>query len=121
MLRRYDQPRKAADEQSDKWVIDRTAQVVVVPHGRPLELTNKEFRLLDFFDRRRGRIVLWDELRDENDPGLGTAVTEGTIRNLVFRVKTALMAAGLPFNPFRSVRGLGYIFLGLSDPSADGG
>lgn len=119
VLRRYSQPRKSADEQPGTWAIDRTAQVVTVPHGRPLELTNKEFRLLDFFDHRRGRIVLWDEMRDEPDLGLGPVVTEGTIRNLVFRIKTALMTAGLPFNPFRSVRGLGYIFLGLSEPPAD--
>jgi DNA-binding response OmpR family regulator len=81
--------------------------------GEDLELTAKEFDLLQLFVDREGRVLTRDSILDAVW-GHGYFGTSRTVDNFVQRLRAKL---DLPEDPrhFRTVRGIGYRFVGRDE------
>lgn len=90
--------------------IDRTRRLLLVD-GRPVRLAYREFELLDYLARQRGRTVSRTELLREvwrdRPPGAPEEVSERTVDTHIRRLRTKL---GGFANVVTTVRGRGYRF-----------
>jgi len=77
--------------------------------GRPLDLTALEFRLLETFVRRRGRVLSREQLIDAAW-GLGTFVTERVVDTHILNLRKKIEPVPAKPRYIRSVRGMGYRF-----------
>jgi DNA-binding response OmpR family regulator len=80
-------------------------------HGRAIDLTPLEFKLLGLFIRARGRVLSREQLVD-GAWGLGTFASERIVDNHIANLRRKIEPD--PANPryLRNVRGLGYRFDG---------
>jgi DNA-binding response OmpR family regulator len=104
-----------ADEPGSRrsWLIDLSRRALFAPDGTQVHLTSTEFELLAYLSARTGQTAPRAELYAAilRRPAYGS--DDRAIDNLVSRVRAAL-APFLPHhNPIKSMRGVGYIFVGL--------
>jgi DNA-binding response OmpR family regulator len=102
------------------WLIDLSRRALFAPDGTQVHLTSTEFELLAYLSARTGQTAPRAELYAAilRRPAYGS--DDRAIDNLVSRVRAAL-APFLPrHNPIKSMRGVGYIFVGL-EPGQPGG
>jgi DNA-binding response OmpR family regulator len=85
-------------------VLDETRRLVAVD-GRPVELTSREFSLLECLLRHPGHALSRDQLLDQAWP-LGVAVTPNTVDAFVTFLRRKLGPAGA--SRISTVRGIGY-------------
>jgi DNA-binding response OmpR family regulator len=95
------------------WLIDHAVRALFAPDGTRIDLTSTEFELLAYLSARAGeavpRLELYDAVLRRPPPGR----QDRAIDNLVSRVRLALAPAMGSHNPIKSMRGIGYIFVGL--------
>jgi len=84
-------------------VLDETRRLVTV-EGRPVELSPREFSLLECFLRHPGQALTRDQLLDHAWP-FGVAVTPNAVDAYVHYLRDKLGDAG---SMVRTVRGVGY-------------
>lgn len=84
-------------------VLDETRRLVTV-HGRPVELSPREFSLLECFLRHPDQALTRDQLLDHAWP-FGVAVTPNAVDAYVHYLRDKLGDAG---GMIRTVRGVGY-------------
>ncbi|MEQ1578696.1 MAG: phosphate regulon transcriptional regulator PhoB [Hyphomicrobium sp.] len=107
-LLRRSSPEKAADVlERSGIVLDRQAHRVT-RGTRELSLGPTEYRLLEFFMQRAGRVLSRSQLLD-NVWGRTSEVDERTVDVHVGRLRKAIVRGAEP-DPIRTVRGTGYIF-----------
>lgn len=102
------------------WLIDLARRALFAPDGTQVRLTSTEFELLAYLSERTGQTATRAELYAAilRRPAYGS--DDRAIDNLVSRLRAAL-APFLPrHNPIKSMRGIGYIFIGL-EPSPENG
>jgi two-component system, OmpR family, response regulator len=75
----------------------------------PIELTRREFALLEYLMRNPGQVLSRDQLREEVW-GAGFEPASNVVDIYVHYVRRKLTAAGMQKDPIRTVRGLGYAF-----------
>ncbi len=95
------------------WIIDLGRRTLITPGGAPVHLTSTEFELLAYLAARVGQTATRAELYAAilRRPPYGS--DDRAIDNLVSRVRAALAPFLLQHNPIKSMRGIGYIFVGL--------
>jgi DNA-binding response OmpR family regulator len=89
-------------------VVDPDRQKASI-NGKAVALTGREFDVLYFLARNKGRVFSRDQLLD-NVWGDETYVTDRTVDVRIHRVRTALESAGGRADWVRTVRGKGYSF-----------
>ena len=103
----------AESEDGPRWRIDLERRALFAPDGTPVHLTSTEFELLAFLSPRIGRPASRAELYDAILRRAPTGPEDRAIDNLVSRVRAALAPFLHAHNPIRSMRGIGYVFVGL--------
>lgn len=107
-LLRRSSPEKAADVLERSGInLDRQAHRVT-RGSREINLGPTEYRLLEFFMQRAGRVLSRSQLLD-NVWGRTSEVDERTVDVHVGRLRKAIVR-GNEIDPIRTVRGSGYIF-----------
>ena len=107
-LLRRSSPEKAADVlERSGIVLDRQAHRVT-RGSREINLGPTEYRLLEFFMQRAGRVLSRSQLLD-NVWGRTAEVDERTVDVHVGRLRKSIVRGNEP-DPIRTVRGSGYIF-----------
>lgn len=95
------------------WAMDVERRTLFAPDGTQVHLTSTEFELLAYLSARIGQTATRAELYGAilRRPPYGSE--DRAIDNLVSRVRAALTPFLLRHNPIKSMRGIGYIFVGL--------
>jgi DNA-binding response OmpR family regulator len=97
-------------------VLDEAARRVTV-HGRPIDLSPREFSLLEALLRHVGRVLSRDQLLDHAWP-FSVAVTPNAVDAYVHYLRSKLGEAG---SQIETVRGVGYrlddVVSGPPDPA----
>lgn len=73
-----------------------------------VDLTEKEFQILELFCMRRGMIVTKDSILDNLYAGLGEPSAE-SVKVYIYRLRRKLARANSGEHPIETVRGIGYI------------
>lgn len=107
LLRRSSPEKTAGVLERSGIVLDRQAHRVT-RSTRELNLGPTEYRLLEFFMQRAGRVLSRSQLLD-NVWGRSSEVDERTVDVHVGRLRKAIVRGNEP-DPIRTVRGTGYIF-----------
>ncbi len=106
-------PTASADRRGDGWRIDHAIRALLTPCGVRVALTSMEFELLAYLSARAGetvpRLELYGAVLRRHPP----VRQDRAIDNLVSRVRVALAPFIGNHNPIKSMRGIGYIFVGL--------
>ncbi|MBL8332017.1 MAG: response regulator transcription factor [Rubrivivax sp.] len=85
--------------------LDRDARRVTV-NGEPLELSPREWMLLDLLLSQRDKVVTKDQIHEAWDLDRSEGAGSGTIEVYIHRLRRKLENSGLSI---RTVRGLGYL------------
>lgn len=118
VLRRVRQP-VATAQPADGWRLCLRQRELFAPDGTARNLTSAEFELLQILVRQQGAPVQRD--------GLSLAVLrrpyhpeDRALDNLVLRLRRKLGDDGVMPRLIKSVRGVGYVFVGFDSPAARG-
>lgn len=90
-----------------EFLLDRET-IRVWRKGKPLELSMRQFRLLDLFMQQPDKALSFKELKDAVW-GHSSTIEDGTVAAEIARLRHAL---GFRYgkNPLKSVRGVGFLF-----------
>jgi DNA-binding response OmpR family regulator len=90
-----------------EFVLDRET-VRVLRNDKPLQLSIRQFRLLDVFMRHPDKALSFQELKD-TVWGNSSTIEDGTVAAEIARLRHAV---GFRYhkNPIKSVRGVGFLF-----------
>ncbi|MBN8874540.1 MAG: response regulator transcription factor [Rhodospirillales bacterium] len=103
----------ASGEDGARWRIDLERRALYTPAGEQVHLTSTEFELLGYLSPRIGRPVSRADLYTAILRRPPTGPDDRAIDNLVSRLRAALAPFMGRHNPIRSMRGVGYVFVGL--------
>lgn len=98
-------------EKDDAWVLDHTHWRLIAPNGGIIELMTSEYKLLIMLMARPGvartREELLQALNARGDGGQGRSLD-----TLISKLRSKIEAVAGKGVPLRSVRGVGYVFVG---------
>ncbi len=102
------------------WLIDRGRRAVFTPDGTQVHMTSTEFELLAYLSRRTGLTTTRPDLYAAILRRAPYGSDDRAIDNLISRLRATLAPFLQSHNPVKSMRGVGYIFVGLTpgQPSA---
>ena len=99
----------------DGWTINRSAQELTSPDGNLVNLTTAEYRLLDCFVRRPGRVLSRDSLIDFVG-GHDSEPLERSVDTIIGRLRKKIETDPKLPRIIKTVRGAGYIFTAKVKP-----
>jgi two-component system response regulator QseB len=103
-LGRRPPPRRGLTLRAGPIAIDETERTVTVA-GKPVELSRREYAILECLLRRPGQVLSRDQLLDQAWP-YGAALTPNTVEAYIHLLRTKLGAKGSGW--IETVRGVGY-------------
>ncbi|MFW2589389.1 response regulator [Sagittula sp. SSi028] len=98
----------STDTQVDRLMLDRESWRATVD-GQRVDLTPREFRLLDTLSARPGRVFSREQILDLAFPD-DADVFDRTIDSHIRNIRRKLAAVAEDFSPIRSVYGVGYAY-----------
>jgi two-component system response regulator BaeR len=107
ILRRVDRQSVSVTDQPARLVVDPQRWTATLD-GIPLELTRREFCLLEILHRRAGRVYSRTQLLDLAFPD-DSEIIDRTIDSHIKNIRSKIKAAA-DWEPIRSVYGIGYAF-----------
>ena len=99
--------------QEGVWQLSHRSRTLMTPTGARVALSSAEFDLLVFLATRRGRPVSRDEISQAVFRRPHAGATDRTVDNLLSRLRRSLMPYLNSGNAVRSLRGMGYVFVGF--------
>lgn len=99
--------------QEGVWQLSHRSRTLMTPTGARVALSSAEFDLLVFMATRRGRPVSRDEISRAVFHRPHAGATDRTVDNLLSRLRRSLMPYLDSGNAVRSLRGMGYVFVGF--------
>ncbi|MAZ65703.1 MAG: DNA-binding response regulator [Kangiellaceae bacterium] len=106
--RTYQAPAPSALVHYDSVSIDFSRRVVQLRGDEPVQLSAMEYQLLALLAQNAGKIMSRDEILQQLK-GIETDIYSRSIDILVSRLRHKLK----PFEPIKTVRGMGYVFSGV--------
>jgi len=99
--------------QEDVWQLSHRSRTLTTPAGAKVPMSSAEFDLLVFLATRRDRPVSRDEISQAVFRRPHAGATDRTVDNLLSRLRRSLMPYLDSGNAVRSLRGMGYVFVGF--------
>jgi DNA-binding response OmpR family regulator len=119
VIRRTEPPCRPAHETKPvRWVVDAHRREVFAPDGARVRLTALEFATLSYLQARSGETVCRQALSRDVLHRPFTP-SDRSVDNMVSRLRTVLSRHVGGERLIQSVRGVGYVFLGLPTDAAD--
>ena len=109
----YTPTHSAHPPSKEVWQVSHRSRTLTTPAGAKVSLTSAEFDLLVFLATRRGRPVSRDEISRAVYQRSHTGAADRTVDNLLSRLRRSLMPYLDSGNAVRSLRGMGYVFVGF--------
>jgi len=115
MLRRFDAARVPVPPAQPAWRLDRARKELISGEETGVRLTSLEFELLALMEAQRGHVLSRDELSAAllHRP---YSPLDRAVDNLVAQLRRKLESFPQAANAIRSVRGVGYVFVGFGAP-----